>query len=147
MNIIEIPFEIMNLDDQQSVQPVINALIGEDHLRLIVDTGASRSCLSKKTLKPFINKTNTKADLVIGIGKRKSKNKFVQVPDFKIGELEINDYAFLCLQLTPINKMLSYLGIEPIDGLLGSDILYTYKAVIDYNSQKIFFHKPEFGIS
>ncbi|MDR2410608.1 MAG: NUDIX domain-containing protein [Bacteroidales bacterium] len=139
--IIEAPFEIIALDkDQQNFQPVIEAYIGEHPLRLIVDTGASHSCLSEKMIKQFVGKTKIETNIVVGIGRGKLKNnKLIHVPDFRIAELEISNYAFLTLKLTYINRMLSLLGIKPIDGLLGSDILYQYKAIIDYNALKIFF--------
>jgi hypothetical protein len=143
MNIISIPFEIINLDNRQNVHPVISACMGDKPVRMIVDTGASHSCLSKKILKQFVGKMNMKADIVVGIGRGRLKNKLVQVPDFKIGELSIHDYSFLGLQLAHVNKMLACLDIEPIDGLLGSDILYAYRAIIDYNKLTIFFHKSE----
>jgi hypothetical protein len=143
MNIIEIPFEIVNLDNQQNIQPIINAYIGEHPIRLIVDTGASHSCLSKKIVKQFVGTADIEADVVMGIGRGKLNNKLVCVPYFKMGELELYNYTFLTLQITHINKMLAFIGIKPIDGLLGSDILYQYKAIIDYNSQRIFFHRQD----
>ena len=139
MNTIEVPFEIRELDNEQNMQPVVIAHIDELPVRLVIDTGASRSCLSKKLVKQFINSKEIKADVVMGIGQRKLNNKLVEIPSFRIGELQINNYLFLSLQISHINKMLVSLGIEPIDGLLGSDILFAYKAVIDYSSGKLVF--------
>lgn len=139
MNTIEVPFEIRELDDKQNMQPVVMAQIDEFPLRLVIDTGASHSCLSKKMVKKFINKKELKADVVMGVGRGKLNNKLVEIPSFKIGELEINDHLFLSLQISHINKMLTSLGLEPIDGLLGSDILYAYKAVIDYSTKQLIF--------
>ena len=137
---IEISFEIIKLDEQQNIQPVVNAYIDTQKIRLVIDTGASRSCLSQKSIKHIKTKNELKADAVIGIGRGRLKNRFVQIPNFKIGELEIKNYNFLALQMNHINKMLSSLGMEKIDGMLGSDILYEYKAVIDYVEQKIIFN-------
>ena len=143
MNTIEIPFEIRELDNEQNMQPVVIAHIGEFPVRLVIDTGASRSCLSKKLIKQFVNKKEVKADVVMGVGRGRLNNKLIEIPSFKIGELEINDYLFLSLQISHINKMLTSLGIEPIDGLLGSDILFAYKAVIDYSSRKLIFQAED----
>ena len=143
MNTIEIPFEIRELDNEQNMQPVVIAHIGEFPVRLVIDTGASRSCLSKKLVKQFVNKKEVKADVVMGVGRGRLNNKLVEIPSFKIGELEINDYLFLSLQISHINKMLTALGIDPIDGLLGSDILYTYKTIVDYSSKKLVFQIEE----
>ena len=137
----EIPFEIVELDEQQNVHPIIEAYMDDQLIRLVIDTGASHSCLSKKSVKHLIGKKDIKADVVLGIGRGMFRNRFVCVPIFRIGELEICDYPFLCIQINHINKMLSSLGLKPIDGLLGSDILYAYKAVIDYNTRKIIFYE------
>jgi len=139
MSTIEIPFEIRELDNEQNMQPVVIAHIDGLPVRLVIDTGASRSCLSKKLIKQFINKKEVKADVVMGVGRGRLNNKLVEIPSFKIGELEVNNYLFLSLQISHINKMLTALGIEPIDGLLGSDILFAYKAIIDYSLKKIVF--------
>ncbi len=139
MNIIEVPFEIRELDSKQNMQPVVMAQIDEYLLRLVIDTGASHSCLSKKLVKKFINRKELKADVVMGVGRGRLNNKLIEISNFKIGDLDIKDHLFLSLQLSHINKMLTSLGIEPIDGLLGSDILCMYKALIDYSSQKLIF--------
>ena len=137
MNTIEIPFEIIDLDEQQNILLTVNALVGEHSVRLVMDTGASHSCLSKKAVKHLTDKKEKKADVVIGIGRGRLSNRLVHVPNFKIGDLEIRDYPFLTLSLSHINKMLSLAGIESIDGFLGSDILYAHKAKIDYGAQII----------
>ena len=107
MNTIEIPFEIRELDNEQNMQPVVIAHIGEFPVRLVIDTGASRSCLSKKLIKQFVNRKEVKADVVMGVGRGRLNNKLVEIPSFKIGELEINDYLFLSLQISHINKVLT----------------------------------------
>jgi len=137
VRVIEIPFEIVHLDNEQNVHPIVEAYIGEQMLRLVIDTGASHSCLSKKSVKHLIGKTDIKADVVLGIGWGMFRNKFVRVPVFRIGELEIFDYPFLCIRINHINKMLSKLGLQPINGLLGSDILHDYNATVDYGERKI----------
>ena len=143
MNTIEVPFEIRELADSQNMQPILIAHIDEYPVCLVIDTGASHSCLSKKLIKQFVNKKEVKADVVMGVGRGRLNNKLVEIPSFRIGKLEIRNHLFLSLQISHINKMLTALGIEPIDGLLGSDILVAYKAIIDYSTQKIAFHIEE----
>ena len=134
---MEIPFEIISLDDQQNILLLVSGQVGELPVHLVIDTGASHSCLSKKIVKHLSGKTEKKAEVVIGIGRGKLNNKLVYVPNFKIGDWEIPDYPFLILSLNHINKMMSFMGMKTIDGFLGSDILCAYKAVIDYNTQTI----------
>lgn len=137
---IEIPFEVIYLGDENNVHIVVNAQLGEIPLRLVVDTGASHSCLCKKTLKSICKKPHfIKADAVMGIGKSKLNNQLVQVPRLELGELVLEDYSFLLLQLSHINKMLQMIDLQPIHGLLGGDILFKYNAIIDYRGRKIVF--------
>ena len=137
MNIIEIPFKIIELDDQQNIMLMVGAFLGEHPVNLVIDTGASHSCLSKKSAKNLTDKKTVKADIVVGIGKGRLRNKLVNVPNFKIGDLEIHDYPFLILPLAHINKMLSSIGLDTIDGFLGSDILHAHNAIIDYGNRII----------
>ena len=137
INTITIPFEIIDLDEQKNILLIINALVGEHAVRMVVDTGASHSCLSKKVLKHIADKKEKKAEAVIGIGRGRLSNKLVHVPQFKVGDLEINDYPFLNLSLNHINKVMSMAGIEPIDGFLGSDILYAHQAQINYPTRTV----------
>jgi hypothetical protein len=141
INTIEVPFEIIRLDDQHNVHPVVEAYIDRLPVRLVVDTGASHSCLSKQLIKHLPGITGVKADVVLGIGRGKLNNQLVSIPHIAIGALTIENYSFLSLKISHINKMLSHLSIDPIHGLLGSDILYLYKADMNYATQKIIFQQ------
>ena len=137
---IEIPFEVIYLTDESNVHIAVNALLNGVPARLVVDTGASHSCLCKKTFKAVCKKANIiKADAVMGIGKSKLNNQLVEIQRFELGELQIENYPFLMLQLSHINKVLQIMDLQPIHGLLGGDILFKYNAVIDYRGRKIVF--------
>ena len=138
---IEIPFEVIYLSDENNIHIAVNALLNGISARLVVDTGASHSCLCKKMLKSVCQKSDfIKADAVIGIGKSRLNNQLVQVPRLELGELAIENYHFLMLQLSHINKMLQIMDLQPIHGLLGGDILFKYNAIIDYGERKIVFN-------
>jgi hypothetical protein len=137
---IEIPFEIIHLGSEDNIHIVVTAQLAELPVRLVVDTGASHSCLCKKTFKPIFKKAHfIQADAVMGIGKCRLNNQLVQVPRFELGELLLEDYPFLMLPLSHINKMLKMMDLQPIHGLLGGDILFKYNAIIDYRERKIVF--------
>jgi hypothetical protein len=136
----EIPFEVIHLGDENNVHIAVNAQLSGVSARLVVDTGASHSCLCKKTFKSVYKKSRTiKADAVMGIGKSKLNNQLVYVPHFQLGELSLEDYPFLMLQISHINKMFQLLDLPQMQGLLGGDILFKYNAVIDYRERKIIF--------
>ncbi|MNY31470.1 hypothetical protein D3C86_1656340 [compost metagenome] len=55
--------------------------------------------------------------------------------DLKLGELEILEYDTAVLDLSHINIAYEKLGLEKVIGVIGSDILVRYKALIDYEKK------------
>lgn len=137
----QIPIEIIELQDNQNLHPIIEAHLNGLAIRLVIDTGASHSCLDKSLLKHLLkNKNKSTSEIVMGIGNNKMTNNIVQIDELKIGELIINNYPVVALKISHINKMLKMLDLKPINGLLGSDILYKHQAVIDYKNCLLTFN-------
>lgn len=135
----QIPIEIIELQDDQNLHPLIEAHLNGLAIRLVIDTGASHSCLDKSLLKHLLKNKST-SEIVMGIGNKRMTNNIVNIDELKIGDLTINNYPVVALKISHINKMLKILDLEPINGLLGSDILYKYQAVIDYKNCLLTFN-------
>ncbi len=135
----QIPIEIIELQDDQNLHPLIEAHLNGLAIRLVIDTGASHSCLDKSLLKHLLKNKST-SEIVMGIGNKRMTNNIVNIDELKIGDLTINNYPVVALKISHINKMLKMLDLEPINGLLGSDILYKYQAVIDYKNCLLTFN-------
>lgn len=132
---IQIPIEIIQLENEQNLHPLIEAKINGNPIRLVIDTGASHTCIDKKNVKTLLkNKQPTSNDIVMGIGNKKMKNTMLTINELSFGDLTINNYPIVVLKLSHINKMLTLFGLSPINGLLGSDILMKYNAIIDYKN-------------
>jgi len=65
------------------------------------------------------------------------ESKKVIIDKIQIGEIKIANYNAAVLDLSHVNESYEKLGIEPIDGVLGSDILCDYNAVIDYEKKEL----------
>ena len=61
----------------------------------------------------------------------------VEIKTLGIGKLKIKNYKTILLDLSHVNNSYKQIKIKPIDGVLGSDILHKYKAVIDYGKKKM----------
>lgn len=131
----QIPIEIVELENDENLHPVIEAKINGNPIRLVIDTGASHTCIDKKEVKKLLkNKINVSNDIVMGVGTKSLKNTIINIKELTVGDLEIKDYNIVVIKLSHINKMMEMLGIRPVNGLLGSDILYKYQAIIDYKN-------------
>ncbi len=69
-------------------------------------------------------------------------SKKVLLSNLKLGELEIVDYDATILDLKHVNQSYEKLDLEPIDGIIGGDILTGYKAVIDYEKKELVLNSP-----
>ncbi|NLJ82087.1 MAG: clan AA aspartic protease [Bacteroidales bacterium] len=137
-----IPIEIVQLEDEHNLHPIVDAKLNGEPIRLVVDTGASHTCIDRKNVKSLIKKNpeDVTNDVVMGIGSRSMKNTILTIKEISIGDLIINDYPVVALKITHINKALKLLGLHAINGLLGSDILFKYNAIIDYKNRCLTFN-------
>lgn len=108
---------------------------------VIIDTGASKTVFDKTRIEKYVTeKTFEKHDsLSSGLGTNTMQSEQVFIKKIKIGELEIKNYKTILLDLSHVNKSYEQIGLKPVDGVLGSDILLMYNAIIDYEKKVLKF--------
>ena len=144
MPVFEIPFELVCLEDDFNFMPLVHVLIGANEVGLVIDTGASHTCLDKELVKKFRPLEQPKSDnTVMGIGGRRLSHSMCELPDFQIGGLHLECYKVVAIRMKNVNKMLKWLGRKPIGGLLGCDFLECYHAVLDFNNRILRLEQPE----
>jgi hypothetical protein len=65
------------------------------------------------------------------------ESKKVVLKTFEIGIIVLENYDAAVLDLSHVNQSYQKLGLPPVDGILGSDILVDYNAVIDYEKKEL----------
>lgn len=114
---------------------------------IIIDTGASKTVLDKKRIGKFVtDKTFEKHDsLSSGLGTNTMESELALIKILTIGKLEIENYKTVLLDLSHVNESYGQIGLKAVDGVLGSDILLKYNAVIDYEKKtlKLKFEKKK----
>ena len=74
--------------------------------------------------------------LSTGLGTNSMESSFTKIKKFTISdELILNDFTAILLDMGHVNESYKMLNIQPIDGVLGSDLLMQYKAVINYKTK------------
>ncbi len=106
---------------------------------MILDTGASRTVFDETRITEFVGDNSIKEHdkLSSGLGTNSMTSKKVLIDNLQLGEIEITDYDATILDLTHVNQSYEKLELEPVDGILGGDILNDYEAIIDYSKQKL----------
>ena len=131
-----IPFKVLDIAGE-GFHLLIKILINKKVAKVIIDTGASKTVFDKKRIKKFVEKkTVEKHDsLSTGLGTNTMTSELVSVKKIKIGELEIVNYKTILLDLSHVNHSYVQIKLKPVDGVLGSDLLLKYSAVIDYDKK------------
>ena len=104
---------------------------------VLIDTGASRTVFDKTRIKNFEKKTIAKLhdNLSSGLGTNTMKSHKINLALLKLGTIEIKNYEAILLDLSHVNKSYKQVGLKPIDGVIGSDLLQKYKANISYEKK------------
>jgi hypothetical protein len=138
---IKVPILLITLEDRSyhiMVEAVFNKKIQGN---LIVDTGASKSVIDYGFAQKFAHTIEEVEDQdSSGINALISQAHVGIIDRFAIGKLKIRDYQTVLLDLSHINQLYGKYSDKTIAGLLGSDFLVQYKAIIDYGKKRMYLH-------
>ena len=138
--ISNIPIDLVQIDED-GYHLMISAKIGRKKVRLLIDTGASRSVFDKTRLDAILgNKDNeyeTLEQLSTGLGTNSMESQTTCLKSFKLGDIKIKNLDVVVLDLNHVNESYAMIGVKGIDGVLGSDILKKYEAVIYYREKRL----------
>ena len=144
--ITSIPLKILDIAGD-GYHLMIKLYINKKVANVIVDTGASKSVFDKTRIEKYVaDKAFEKHDsLSSGLGTNTMVSELVTIKKLKIGDLEIDNYKTILLDLSHVNNSYTQIGLKHVDGVLGSDILLKYNAVIDYEKKilKLKFSKKK----
>lgn len=102
--------------------------------RFVVDTGASQTVLDANRISHFIPKGNKRNhhSKTAGIGTNEIESAVITLPHLRLGEITVKNFEIVLLDLSHVNKSYSDMGFKNIDGILGSDLLKKFNAIIDF---------------
>ena len=130
-----IPIKILKLDDGFHLQ--ISIRINNKPANVLIDTGASQTVFDKARIADFLKeeKFELHDKLSTGLGTSDMKSHLVIIDEISLGKIKNKNYKSVVIDLSHVNVAYKQMKQKPIDGVLGSDILKKYKAVIDYGKR------------
>jgi hypothetical protein len=138
--IFKIPIIVVELEPD-SFHLFIKAKLNGKTVNLLLDTGASKSVFDINRIANFIGKQKNKFESfekqTTGLGTNTMESHFTVVKSFCIGEIEVKEYKAILLDMSHINQSYELLQQPFVDGVLGSDFLMRYHAVIDYKKRML----------
>lgn len=121
---------------------IIEIKIGRKNVRMLIDTGASQTLFGEN----FAKENNFEFDemgdenVALGIGIGDLSPKLGKTPKLKIGDITIKNLYCIILPIEHVNSTYNSLGIKPIDGIIGMDLLKTLNAKLDLEEMTLTFN-------
>ena len=137
-NIVSVPLDIIDLHGD-GFHPVLEIVLYKQTFKLVLDTGASRTAFDHELL----IKANIDAPIMAserlstGLGTNTMTSATAVIENVWIGNLLIPELEVAVLDLSTINIAYRELGHPEVLGVLGSDILMKYNAVVDFGKKTL----------
>lgn len=116
---------------------VVHARVNGEDVVLIVDTGASRTCIAESCA-ARLGLTSGRVEVAVSLALPKKTKASSKLESLDIGSLHLTDFETWIVDFSYINMIVQWQGEEFCDGVLGADILISKSAVIDYKCRKLY---------
>ena len=130
---VEIPFAITRVN-----HIVIHAKVNGEDVVLIVDTGASRTCIAKSCAERLGLTSGRVENVAVSFALPKKTKAVSKLESLDIGSLHLTNIETWLVDFSYINMLVQMKDEEFCDGVLGADILQSKSAVIDYRCRKLY---------
>ncbi|AXT57745.1 acid protease [Aquimarina sp. AD1] len=104
----------------------------------ILDTGASNSCVGFDAVEKFNLFAQDSDVKAAGAGATDMVTQLSKKNTLQLGKWSKNNVSLVLFDLTHVNTALTAHQAEPVDGIIGADILKRGKAVIDYERKCVY---------
>ncbi|MFN4122056.1 MAG: retropepsin-like aspartic protease [Flavobacteriales bacterium] len=133
MNKHKIPLEKIVLQDG-GVHLVVNAKVNRKKIRLVLDTGASRTVMDKNRIDRWHDGSEVQEieQKSAGLGTDSMESSITTIEHLKIEDFKVKSFPVILLDLSHVNSSYQQLGVKAVDGILGGELLELYHANIDY---------------
>ncbi len=116
------------------IEATINGVKG----LFILDTGASSSCVGFEGIETFKLKAKDSEIKAAGAGAIDMLTQLAKKNKLKIGKWKKDKVELILFNLIHVNTALKSHNAQPVDGIIGADILKRAKAIIDYDKKYLY---------
>jgi predicted aspartyl protease len=118
---------------------LIRASLNNKKAWMLIDTGASKTVFDTERIKKFVDEKEFERNdkLSTGLGTNSMQTHSGTIKKIQLGKLTLKNLKTILLDLSHVNESYDKLGLPMIDGVLGSDLMIQYNAVIDYEAKEL----------
>lgn len=128
--------------EQGGYHVFVSVKVNDKRCRFLLDTGASKTVVDHGFFEKHFGKRNLKVleQETTGLHSTQSKTSVGKIKVLSIGQLQIKNMLTAAVDLGHVNATYRKIKVKPIHGILGSDVLLHFKAVIDYGQSTMQFY-------
>ena len=130
---IEVPLTVTRVN-----HIVVHAKVNGEDVVLIVDTGASRTCIAESSAERLGLISGRVEKVAVSFALPKKTRALSKMKTLDIGALHLTNFETWLVDFSYINMIVQWQSEEFCDGVLGADILKLTSAVIDYRCCKMY---------
>ncbi len=137
-NYVYIPL-VLTATDHFEINAKINSIKG----RFILDTGASNTCIGMDRIEHFNLISQESKIKAAGAGATNMETLISKKNAIDLRSWQFKKLKIVLFDLKHVNEALTAHNAEPVDGIIGADILKKSKAIIDYDKKCIYLKKKK----
>jgi predicted aspartyl protease len=125
--------------DKDGYHLFINLKVNGKKCRCLIDTGASHSVIDKRFYEKNFKKKKLKTvkQSTTGLHSSTAESHFGKIEQLTIGKTIVKNHVAAAIDLSHVNSTYAQIKKPKIQGILGSDILWQYKMIIDYGRMQL----------
>ncbi|HPF96265.1 MAG: retropepsin-like aspartic protease [Flavobacteriaceae bacterium] len=123
-----------NATNHFEIKATVNGVKG----RFILDTGASSSCVGFEAASTFNLDVEDSHIKATGAGASNMQTQLSQKNKIRIGKWKHEKAPLILFNMMHVNQGLMSQNADPVDGIIGADILKKSKAIIDYERKYLY---------
>ncbi|MCC7302362.1 MAG: clan AA aspartic protease [Bacteroidia bacterium] len=110
---------------------------------VVVDTGASRTVFDAERIRELEKKQRARKHPMLssGLGTSTMESQVLVISRLQIGSFILKNYKSILLDLSHVNQSYEQLGLSPVCGVLGSDLLKKFRARISFPQKSLRLEK------
>ncbi len=124
--------------DARCRQVLVTCSVGGEALRMMLDTGASHTVLHKESADRLKNVCRLDTSMMHFRGNAQQRPELLAAA-LQVGPLKVAEHTCLVMDLTPVRGAMS----EPIDGILGMDLLGALPFTFDQRNSTFYWGVPK----
>ncbi|GEM_PF-1599440 len=139
-----IPLNVLSFNGK-GCHLLVKANIGGYGFNLLIDSGATLSFFDIERVKKVYPNSPIKKynHFCTGIGATEIDAWEVRVEEIVLNDLVINSRDVILIDFTSLNYAYARFDMPRIDGVIGGDILWEYRARIDYKNKYLELQLPK----